>query len=326
MATINELFSAYHVNHNNLEFINFIQNPTNLKALNDKDDEHQTVLHHAAYYEEFNIVKMLLDRHADVSIKDKHNRSPLSYCLDNSSDINLSILRLMITAGADIDEADERGFTSLHYAVLAGNIIKIKKLLSLNSSINKKNKNAETPLQLAISRDIPNKNEILQLLFKHGVIISQDFSNTEIPLGLTDGIIMLGSTVWSDTIFQSIPVDRSIKGFEKAITNLQEFEEAVRAGVKFDYKALENASRENQNPEIKALHQKALANNKPMNTGNMEVKRSLAQGMATLMLHAKHNDRVKLEAKIQAMPEDIRILIDEEMNRITLNKSSDKSK
>ena len=326
MSRIIELYNTYHSDKKNSEFVNYLMNPENLQSINEPDVNIQTVLHNATYDEDILIVKMLLERRADVSIKDKYKRTPLSYCIDSSADINLSILRLLITAGANINDADERGFTSLHYAVLAGNLVKVKKLLSLGANLNQHNQNMETPLTLALTRNIPKKQEMLELLFNSSVIISQDFSDVNIPRGLTDGAIMIGSTVWSDTLLQDVPIDRTMKGFEHAITNTQEFEAATKSGVKFDYKAIEVATRHSKSNELWALRQLALAKDKTKDEKGLELKRSLAQGLAILLSKAGNAERIKLEAKILAMPDDIRNLVEEEMNKLALEKSNQNEK
>lgn len=326
MSKINELYNSYHTDKNNIEFINFLKDPNNEKYINDEDNDHQTVLHNAAYDEEYQVVQMLLDRRADANKRDKFNRTPLSYCVDGVPDINIPILRLLITRGANINETDIRGFTSLHYAVLAGNLVKVKKLLSLGADINQMNNNLETPLRLALARDIPHKNEMLQLLFKQSVIIHQDFSGQVMPSGLTDGVIIIGSTLWSDSMRQARPIDRTVKGFEHAITNAQEFEIAAKAGTQFNFEAIIKATKGIKTPEMLGLRQIAESLLAAKSSQGTEIKKGVAQSLANLLSRAGHDDRVKLEEKIKAMPQDLQDLIDAELNAIALAKSGTKQK
>ena len=340
MSIIHRLYKTYIIsNKKNTLFIDFLNNPKNSTLINGTDNDLRTVLHHAAYSGEYEVIYQLLERNVDINKKDKFKRTALNYCLESGSEIFIPVVRLLIARGANIHEADDRGFTALHNAVLAGNLIKVKQLLALGADINKINQNMQTPLTLALKRNIPNKDQMLQLLFKESVIISQDFSDTQIPQGITDGVVMIGSTVWSDDLLQEIPVDRTMKGFENAITNIQEFEAAAKADAqefaimsknsviakrKYHYKSLEFATQHKEDPAIKAFHAlilRLIGNeglNEPM------LKRAIAQNLAKLCLFSKNAERISLESKISVLPSDVRSLIDEEITNIIIEKSVSK--
>lgn len=318
MATINELYDHYlKSGKSNPEFLDYISNNYNSKYINDVDDYQQTVLHHAAYQDDIDTVRLLLEKNANIHVKDKGKCTPLARCLIGP-DINISLVRLLLQHGANIDETDKRGFTALHWSVLAGNLIKSLKLLALGADINRVNHNLETPLRLALSRDIPHKTEMINLLLHKSTIISQDFTGITLTPGLTDNIIVIGSTIHSDSLVKINNITRKTPGFEHAITNFDDFKKAIDADIVFNYYALENATRGKTNPDLKAIHQQAILLGPKVKGNITATKHSLARGLAEILLVSRNQrEKQALDTKIKTMPKDIQDLIQEEINLLT---------
>ncbi len=63
------------------------------------------------------VVEKLLAKKVDLNIKDKQGRTALHHTQWRG---NYKIARLIISAGADINDADYAGFTILNYAAILG--------------------------------------------------------------------------------------------------------------------------------------------------------------------------------------------------------------
>ena len=369
LPKIHKLYLLYKTSGNKDKgILDFLKNPANKEFIADLDKNNQTVLHLAAYDDKWELVYLLIELGADINARDKYNRTPLNYCIDcrNVNNINDSLIRLLIGRGANINETDARGYTSLHYAVLAGHLIKINKLLSLAADIDQMTNNLETPLKLALTRDIDNKDLVLQLLFKQSDIISQSFTNTSSqgvtniipPPGLTDGVVVIGSTVWDPVLTKYVPITRATPGFENAITNVDEFRQAAEAAEKefnesskidiaakrrYNYKAIDVITRNRKDPEMQALHTvaamfarrtepeaktlkvitgRALARHCIFSIFDDPVKKADGQVKAFADRIKNFDARLKLEKDMAKYPPDVQEIIEKEIHAIAVEKST----
>ena len=308
------------------DFIEFVTNPASSQYVNDKDEKEQTALHIAAREDDINTVKILLEQNADMSIKDKFKRTPLWNCMNIVPDINIPIVRLLIVAGANLEEMDGGGNTTLHYAVLAGNLHKTMHLLALGASINTKNTDGDTPLKWALTRELPNKPEMLKLLFKKERVIAQDFTGIDIPPNLIDGVIVIGSYIMQGTPLTRIPVTRQMKGFENAITNSQEFAEAVKHH-QFNFASIELSIKNEKSDQITAFKE-TLQKIKIEKQGNVSPLTLLtAKTFAKLSLFATNKtEKIKIDEKIKKLPIELQQIVQEEMNNLAIKKLKSQQK
>jgi hypothetical protein len=245
MGIIHELYKEY-INSRriNTKFIEFLNDKNNLKYIDDQDDNKKTVLHLAIANKDFDTLLLLCEKGAKANIKDQYESTAVTLCT-RGPDINKRFLEVLIkhqeTSEADINEIDTLGKTALHWAIGAS-AQKVAHLLELGADVNAIDNQGITPFSLAFTNYFQNEEhrEILQLL-KSGAILCRDFGETELEPGLADDVIVIGS------IKNHQPVFRAMKGFEKAITNVEEFDAAVAAKAllnqKFDYKKLELAAK-----------------------------------------------------------------------------------
>ncbi|KAI5627247.1 ankyrin repeat domain-containing protein 22 [Silurus asotus] len=122
------------------------------------------------------IVKYLLDLNADVSIKNKKQRTCLHYAakrifsfLDYLMIVilmpilligylimimkqkqHVNLLEMVINSNADVNAVDYKGNTALHYACQCKSHKIVPLLLKANADISIQNKEGETPLDIAI--------------------------------------------------------------------------------------------------------------------------------------------------------------------------------
>lgn len=354
MPKIHEHYLAYRDSKkDDKQFLTYIDSLTDVELLFETDDSQKSILHYCAYFGDYETIYLLLDKLAtnDPKLKlqyekimfdavnklDQHKRSPISYCLDTGDKFNFDVVRLLVARGANINEPDQRGWTSLHNAVLAGNLDKVEKLLLLGADINQRNYNRETPLKIALTRDFPNKDEMLRLLFSKAVIIKQKFIDIEMPPGLTDGVIMVGSVVWSDDLSDTVPINQSMPGFEKAITNANEYKIAAEADTKqyfenigkgdvtakrrYHYKPLRIMIAHENEETLAELHKQVVALEAAEGARVSPIRQATAKEFAKLCLFATKAQRNDAVQNIQRTPPELRDLINEEITTIIMEQS-----
>ncbi|KAF9777534.1 hypothetical protein IL306_004394 [Fusarium sp. DS 682] len=160
--------------------------------INDPDKDGRTPLSWSAEQEDAEVVRYLLSIDGiNVNIEDKENRSPLFWATrpNNAPMIKLFLekdteaLHTMATKGADVEKLkllleagyvasklDHRGRTLLHCAVLGKNSGAAKLFIQeYPNSVNEKDKNGITPLQLAVKLS----PDMLQLLVESRAVTDE---------------------------------------------------------------------------------------------------------------------------------------------------------
>jgi ankyrin repeat protein len=107
-----------------------------------------TALHWAAYKDDVNLVKLLLEAGASVKPTTRNGAiSPLSFAARNG---NAEIIDLLLKAGADVNTASANGTTVLMDAALSGNPEAINLLIDRGADVNAKEKqNGQTAVMFA---------------------------------------------------------------------------------------------------------------------------------------------------------------------------------
>lgn len=118
----------------------------------------QTPLHLAVSHEYVEIVKLLLENHADTSRRDTYNWAPLHLAVWKDS---LEIVSLLLESGVDVTSKYFHGDSPLHAATEGGQLEMVKLLLDKGADVNVKNDRGLTPLHKA-AQDGPL--EIIRLL------------------------------------------------------------------------------------------------------------------------------------------------------------------
>lgn len=123
----------------------------------------RTALHYAAA-ESFNgmgKMKLLIEKGADVNAKDKYDSTPLHTLVIRTKDVDA--VKFLVENGADVNAVDNFGNTVLNYA----KTVEIAKFLveEKGLDVNKPNKTGETPLMSAASMGII---EVVQYLIQKG--------------------------------------------------------------------------------------------------------------------------------------------------------------
>lgn len=109
-------------------------------------------------------------------------QAPLHYACRSGH--HVTIVRLLIEAGADVNTKDRAGWTPLHYACRHGHADIVQLLLDAGADVNAKENNGSTPLSLA---SLNGHNELVKLLLEKGADINAMGSRGHSPLSLAAG-------------------------------------------------------------------------------------------------------------------------------------------
>lgn len=130
-----------------------IQNGANVNA---KNTFGNTVLHKACEYEDENAITYLLGKKADVNEVNDQGKTPLLvvlYAYMTDEDKLRNIVKQLIQKGASVNVQDNiEHNTPLHLACDLSDIEIVKLFIKKGANMTKKNKNNETPLDIAKKR------------------------------------------------------------------------------------------------------------------------------------------------------------------------------
>ncbi|ORX75921.1 ankyrin [Anaeromyces robustus] len=207
----------------NSEIIKILLN-SNVYHINEKAGKYQfTPLMLLIYKKDYNNAKLLIEKNADVNIRDKYNNTPLIYMLKYEI-INDEIYELLINNNAFIDNAlfynndfitkiiDNSSFIQLFidkkikiknndnsivrinepliYSIKLNNYELVKTLLKNNINIDEKDENNNDPWVYA---EKVNNNEIIKLLnqrieyYDHNLYKENNFSYSFLPMACIEG-------------------------------------------------------------------------------------------------------------------------------------------
>ncbi len=127
---------------------------------------------------ELKLVELLLDKGEKVDIREKtHRMTPLMIAADTG---NNTLIKLLLKKGADVTLKDNKGWTALIYAVEHGSFPCIKELVKAGANVNVKDKDYISVLQHASARVTrlrreknppANFEKIIPFLKKHGAVM-----------------------------------------------------------------------------------------------------------------------------------------------------------
>jgi ankyrin repeat protein len=112
------------------------------QAVNTKCKHGRTPLHFAAFFSKSDIVKLFIEKGADVNARDNSNFTPLFYARD------AGIAELLIKSGAEVNASDGTGYTPLHHAVRKGDKAVIKMLIENGADANIEDSTGATAIGL----------------------------------------------------------------------------------------------------------------------------------------------------------------------------------
>lgn len=139
--------------------------PQTINSVNPNHPKNFTPLLAAAQAGQIAAVRMLAERGADVTARDKGSKTALHHLA--FSDRGLvdvyEVTRILIKKGADVNAVDKHKETPLHKAADGNCAVWVRVLLTLGASPNVKNDTNKTPLEWTIEReDCPKARALLE--------------------------------------------------------------------------------------------------------------------------------------------------------------------
>lgn len=143
----------------------------NAEAINEKDEMGSSPLHEAAYRGCADVTKFLIDKGAEVKVKNNAGLTPLHYAAMNyfSRHANLDIAVMLIEKGADVNAKDSSGNTPLHTPALNCNYEMVRLLIEKGADVNAKNDEGETALHVTSGN---GSFECVNLLYDNGADVT----------------------------------------------------------------------------------------------------------------------------------------------------------
>ena len=151
--------------------------------INFKDNYGRTPLLWAAIGDHESIARLLIEKGAEVNSKDDRSRTPLSLAATGSFE---SVVRLLIEKGAEVNSRDYSGRTSLSMAATGSFEEVVRLLIEKGAEVNSRDIYGGTPLSLAVE----GMNEFMvALLINCGADTNQrdDLGQTPLSLATTRG-------------------------------------------------------------------------------------------------------------------------------------------
>ena len=132
-------------------------------SINALDNLGYTPINRALEYGYMNIAKLLIEKGANVNIKNNFGNSPLHFTA-NKNDEEMVQLLIKCIDKTSINGQDNQGNTPLHNALENGYIKIAKLLIREGADINIKNNSGNSPLHFAVYE---NCKEVVQLLIEN---------------------------------------------------------------------------------------------------------------------------------------------------------------
>lgn len=114
-----------------------------------KDEDGFTLLHHAAFEGNFEIIDILMENNIDIDTPANNGHTPLSLATEEG---HLDLVKKLLKAGAELKTyKDDLNWTFLHLAIDSENIEMVKFFLNKGIDVNLLDLDGDTPFILAAS-------------------------------------------------------------------------------------------------------------------------------------------------------------------------------
>ena len=131
------------------------------------DENHSSLLQVALFHGSVNVAQLLLERGANINMRDGKGHTPLHGLVDIelvSTDYFFDAMQFLLERGADVDALNDDHCTPLHMASQFGNIRAAGLLLEHGANVHLQNDDGHTPSQVASAK---GHKEITRLLSEH---------------------------------------------------------------------------------------------------------------------------------------------------------------
>jgi hypothetical protein len=119
-------------------------------------------LHSAVFYEDLDMIQVLLDYGVDVNALHRDGETPFEFAFHRHA--NDRVFRLLLDHGADLNVPARGGLTALHRASQGGKIERVRLLVEYGASVEVQDEEGKTPLDHASQKQ---HDEIVKFLSEH---------------------------------------------------------------------------------------------------------------------------------------------------------------
>ncbi|CZR56859.1 uncharacterized protein PAC_06748 [Phialocephala subalpina] len=158
----------------------------NRHDLDSKDTYGRTALSYAAAHGHEAVVKLLLEKGAELETKDEYygSRTPLSWAAEDGHE---AVVKLLLEKGAELETKDDYGRTPLSWAAEDGHEAVVKLLLEKGAELETKDDCGRTPLSYAA---MYGHEAVVKLLLEKGAELEtkdKDFGRTPLSWAANNG-------------------------------------------------------------------------------------------------------------------------------------------
>jgi ankyrin repeat protein len=232
-------------------------------------------------------VQACIDAQADLATRDAHDRTPLLLAVAGDGftvipERQKKIVTALLVAGADVNAADAKGYTALHYAAYQGTFDLVALLLEKGADPNAKNGVDETPLHLAARGPLMDDGRLktfesllvaradvqaqdtggrtaLHLICAHKARLESPQAADEAILQLTQRLKDLGAQIKAEDLQGNTPFASAMReGHAQTALWLLQQGVAASPAVLAQFSALHIATERGQLPLVEALLQAGL--------------------------------------------------------------------
>ncbi|OBT53419.1 hypothetical protein VE04_07004 [Pseudogymnoascus sp. 24MN13] len=139
--------------------------------LNDVGVRHRTPLYAASWKGNIDVVKVLLELGADVTVADSNGETPLYVASHNG---HVDVVKVLLEHGADVTVANISGWTPLNAASSYGHVDVVRVLLEYGADVTVANSNGLTPLY---SASVDGYVDVVKVLLEYGADVTVAMDN-----------------------------------------------------------------------------------------------------------------------------------------------------
>ncbi|KEQ99876.1 hypothetical protein AUEXF2481DRAFT_49792, partial [Aureobasidium subglaciale EXF-2481] len=130
----------------------------------------------AAAQGDYAVIEALLDKHAQIDLRDRHGRTALMFAATATSG---AATRLLLSRGSQADRVDNENRTPLSFASEAGSDAVVSLLLKQIVEVDSKDKSLTTPLMYAA---VSGSESVVSILASRGADVDSKNLRGETPL------------------------------------------------------------------------------------------------------------------------------------------------
>ena len=191
------------------------------------------LFHLAAMRCDIELTDHLIKLGARLPTQEDFPLTPIQNALTSRNQNRKEVIKQLIKYGTDINEVYAGGSTLLIKEINSGRIDNCKLLIENGADLITVNKLDEGAYTAALQCE-KNRDEILKLLFQSYLgLCVYNFAEILPPSHVVDNALIIYGLIYEVDNMRMIT--RQTPGFEKAITNIDEFRQAVKDGISFDY-------------------------------------------------------------------------------------------